>query len=292
MNGVLVVNKPQNITSFGVCGRLKKITGTKKIGHTGTLDPMAEGVLVVCLGSATRLIDYIKPQNKMYIAGIKFGVTSDTQDIWGDVSDSGMPNFSKEQFYDALSYFDGEINQLTPAYSARKIAGRALYSYARNGEDVQRPEKQIRIENIEVLRDDLPNTASIKVECSKGTYIRTICADLGEMLGCGAVMSSLVRIASDGFSIKDSHTLDEIELAFKERRENDVLLDAGVLIEHLPRLELKNLSKAKLVASGGFVTMSEFKPFDGKQVRVYYENEFIALGYVENCVLKPRKVFC
>lgn len=291
MNGVIIVNKPQNITSFGVCGKLRKITGTKKTGHTGTLDPMAEGVLVVCVGNATRLIDYIKPQSKKYIAEIEFGKTSDTQDIWGEILTKQIPEFPSEAFYEELSHFEGELDQLTPAYSARKVNGRALYSYARNGEDVVRPEKRVTVEKIKVLEADLPFKAKLEIECSKGTYIRTICADLGEKLGCGAVMSSLVRISTDGFPIECAHTLDEIEKAFAEGRRDSVILDPGVLIEYLPQIMLKDPKHEKLVICGGSVTSDEFAEYEGLRVRACSNGRLIALGKVENSVFKPGKVF-
>lgn len=291
MNGVIIVNKPQNITSFGVCGKIRKITGTKKTGHTGTLDPMAEGVLVVCVGNATRLIECIKPQNKTYIAELEFGKTSDTQDIWGEVTKIKVPDFTKEEFEKAVSSFEGEFEQLTPAYSARKVNGRALYSYARNGEEVERPQKKIKVERIEVLNLDLPYRAKLEIECSKGTYIRTICADIGEMLGCGAVMSSLIRTSTDGFSLDESHSLDEIAQAFEKGNEGSVIVDAGVLIKHLPKVVLNDLKSEKLVMCGNAIKSEEFLKYDKKTVRVYSGEKFIALGSVEKNELKPGKVF-
>ena len=252
---------------------------------------MAEGVLVVCVGNATRLIDYIRPQNKKYIAEMEFGKTSDTQDIWGEISAERIPQFSAEAFYEAVSHFEGELDQLTPAYSARKVNGRSLYSYARNGEDVVRPEKKVTVERIKVLEAELPHRAKLEIECSKGTYIRTICADLGEMMGCGAVMSSLVRTSTDGFSLENAHTLEEIENAFAEGRQNSVVLDSGVLIEYLPKIALNDPKHEKLILCGGSITSNEFALYNGKSVRVCAKGRLIALGNVENSVFKPRKVF-
>lgn len=291
-NRVIVINKEKGITSFGICSRLRGVLGIKKIGHTGTLDPMAEGVLVICTGNASKLIDYMPPFTKKYTAGIRFGLVSDTQDIWGETSVSGEPSFTEEELTACLDRLTGTYMQKTPMYSARKVNGRTLYSYARNDEEVEIPEKEITVWSI-TLEDTsrLPGEAVISVECSKGTYIRQIISDLGEMLGCGAVMSSLIRTSTDGFDISQARTVDEIYELKKEGREEEFLLSPDVLVPQLPVVTLNEGGGKRIITGAGLRLFDEWSFEDGTDVRIYVDGRFLAVGYVKENILKPRKVF-
>lgn len=204
--GIINVNKPQDWTSHDCVAIMRRVLGLKRVGHTGTLDPMATGVLPICAGPAARVMEYLDLDFKTYECEMQLGLTSDTLDIWGDVTESGDPSeITEEQIRLAFEPYKGTINQVPPKYSAIKIDGRKLYQYARSGEDVEIPTRQVYINNIEIASIDL-NTKKIvwKVECSKGTYIRSICRDIGDDLGCGAVMTALKRIASGAFSIDNA----------------------------------------------------------------------------------------
>lgn len=293
MNGVVVVNKPKGITSFGVCSRLRRIFDTKKIGHTGTLDPMAEGVLVVCLGNTSRLIDHIDSFNKRYIAEITFGITTDTLDIWGNELSRSNPDFTYAEFEEKLNSHKGLIEQITPMYSARKVNGRALYSYARNNEEVNVPKKEIVVEDIKILSSDIPKTALLQIECSKGTYIRTICDEIGKSLGCGAVMSSLIRESNDGFDLSEAFTLEELEKLYEEGNVSKAILSSDVLVKHLPAVYLRGNFDNSVRNGAPIKSKYAHLPDDitqGSLVRLYVNDEFVSLAVFEDERLKPRKV--
>ncbi|MBO4359949.1 MAG: tRNA pseudouridine(55) synthase TruB [Eubacteriaceae bacterium] len=288
MDGVFVVNKPADITSFGVCAVMRRLTGTKKAGHTGTLDPMATGVLVVCLGCAGRLIEYMPAGSKSYTAGIRFGYESDTQDIWGDVRKVSDPHFSAEELSRALEKLTGTYMQKTPAFSARKVNGRALYSYARNNEEIALPEKEVTVSRI-VLREFSSDEALIDVYCSRGTYIRQLISDAGQMLGCGAVMSSLVRTSTDGFDIGMARDLEELRRAAEEGTLSGMMLEPDCLIPHIPRIDADS-GICRRIANGMSQEVFEGCPPSGL-VRVYSPEGFIALAEISGGLIKPRKVF-
>ncbi|MBR5712518.1 MAG: tRNA pseudouridine(55) synthase TruB [Lachnospiraceae bacterium] len=211
MNGIILVNKGRGFTSHDVVAVLRGILGMKKIGHTGTLDPEAEGVLPVCLGFATKICDALLMQPKEYIATGVLGITTDTQDIHGTVTRECEAHVTSEAFAEALAKFHGPIEQLTPMYSARKINGVKLMDLARKGQTIERSTKTVNIYETEILEfDEEKQTYKIRVKCQKGTYIRTICNDLGEALGCGSCMTSLVRTMSGGFELKNALTIDQI----------------------------------------------------------------------------------
>lgn len=216
-DGIININKPQNMTSHDVVRDLRRLLGMKKIGHTGTLDPMATGVLPVCLGSATRITEYLDLDFKKYRCTMMLGVTTDTQDIWGKkTAEFDTSGVTEEEIRRAFSAFHGEIDQKPPMYSAVRVDGRRLYEYARAGESVDVKSRKIFIRALTVDAVDMDElTVTFTVECSKGTYIRTICQDVGLALGVGAVMTSLVRLASGRFRIEDSVTLEELA-AMKE----------------------------------------------------------------------------
>ena len=228
LNGILVIRKEKAYTSNDVVAKLRGICHQKKIGHTGTLDPNATGVLPVCLGNATKLCDMLTDKSKEYVAELTLGITTDTQDIWGQIlSDSGEKwrELAKGEIEKAVLSFQGRQMQIPPMYSALKVNGKRLYELARAGTVIERKAREIEIEEIELLPPEgcsekaahqaacfsiLPKLR-IRVVCSKGTYIRTICQDIGEKLGCGAVMSSLVRTRVGNFRLEDAYTLFEIE---------------------------------------------------------------------------------
>lgn len=226
-DGIININKPAGMTSHDVIGDLRRLLGMKKIGHTGTLDPMATGVLPICLGKATRVAEYMDMDFKTYRCTMSLGVITDTQDIWGEVLElRDTANMTEAAVRAAFAPFQGEILQLPPMYSAVRIDGRRLYDYARAGETDLIAERvqprRVYIRNLDIELMDFAHDSNIKkvtfvVECSKGTYIRTICQDVGQTLGCGAAMESLCRVASGAFRLEDAVSLDALIDAYSHR---------------------------------------------------------------------------
>ena len=212
MNGVIVVNKEKDYTSRDVVNIVGKCLGTKKIGHTGTLDPLATGVLVLCVGKGLKLVEMMMDHDKEYVAKIKLGIETDTLDITGNViKRMNVPVISREQVVDVLNSFLGESKQEVPKYSAIKVNGKKLYEYARNGEKVELPKKDIYIYGIELISDIVDNSFFIKCHVSKGTYIRSLIRDIGYKLGTCATMEELDRVSLGKFKINDSYSLDDIK---------------------------------------------------------------------------------
>lgn len=211
-NGIINIYKEQGYTSFDVVAKLRGILKMRKIGHTGTLDPDATGVLPVVLGSATKLVDMLTDKKKEYIATLRLGITTDTLDITGTVLSENTPDVSEGEVRDAILSFIGPQLQTPPMYSAIKVNGRKLYELAREGIEIERQKRSIEIFDIEILDMSLPDIR-LRVECSKGTYIRSLCADIGDRLSCGAVMTSLMRTKSGDFAIDRAYTLREVEEA-------------------------------------------------------------------------------
>ncbi len=219
-SGLIVVYKEAGFTSFDVVAKLRGICKTKKIGHTGTLDPSATGVLPVVIGKATKAINYIEDHDKTYVAGICFGKTTDTYDGDGEVLTTSDKTISEADFLNCMQGFLGKQKQIPPMYSAKKVNGKKLYELAREGIEVERKPEDIEIFELSLLSFDFPN-ATIEVSCSKGTYIRSLIYDMGENLGCGAYMSSLERTKACGFTKEQSHTLAQLQ----------DMMDAGTLEE-------------------------------------------------------------
>lgn len=209
VNGVIVVMKERGMTSFGVVSRMRRIFDQKKIGHTGTLDPDVEGVLVVCMGRATKLVDDLSRGTKTYECTMLLGRTTDTQDAGGKTLSEREVAVSGEEVRDAVFSFSGKQMQVPPMYSAVKIGGKKLVDLARRGIEVERKPREVEFSGIEIMKMDLPRVR-FRVTCSHGSYIRTLCNDIGEKLGCGAVMEELLRTRVEEFTIKDAHTLSEI----------------------------------------------------------------------------------
>lgn len=209
MNGIINVYKPLGISSFDVVRKVKKICKIKKVGHTGTLDPLAEGVLPICLGGATKAVDYIMKDYKVYISTLKLGVITDTYDREGAIISNKEVKATEEEVKEAILSFIGDIKQVPPMYSALKVNGQKLYDLARQGIEIEREARDITIFDIDILSMELPYV-TIEIKCSKGTYIRSLCYDIGEKLGCGAMMWALERTATGAFTKENSVKLDEL----------------------------------------------------------------------------------
>ncbi|MDD6810882.1 MAG: tRNA pseudouridine(55) synthase TruB [Lachnospiraceae bacterium] len=276
-NGIINIYKEAGFTSHDVVARLRGILKQKKIGHTGTLDPDAVGVLPVCLGSGTKLCDMLTDKSKEYVAELRLGVTTDTQDMSGRILTQNEVDVSKEQVEEAIYSFCGDYEQIPPMYSALKVNGKKLYELAREGKEVTRKARMVQIEELEILQMDLP-LVRMRVCCSKGTYIRTLCADIGEKLGCGGAMQSLKRTRVGSFRMEDALTLAQIE---KLRDENAVekaimsvdevfvnLQKAIVLAGYVKFIENGNCFFKKAVKRNS-EQAERFEP--GEQVRVYDE---------------------
>lgn len=279
MNGIIVLNKAQDFTSMDCCAILRGILHEKKIGHTGTLDPNATGVLVVCIGKATRLIEYFEPLNKKYIAGFKLGYTSDTEDIWGNVTKLSEAKYSAEDVVKMLP--KGNIDQIPPMYSAKQINGQRLYDLARNGQIVERKSCRVHIDKCELKQFD-GREGVLEIECSSGTYVRTICADLGKSLGCGAIMTSLVRTSTSGFSIDNALDMNYVMKLKNEHADAELLrpfiISIDKAMENFSRIDVdencyKLLINGNPKALGCLPNLLNL----GKIVTLYYSGKLVAV---------------
>lgn len=281
MNGIILVDKPKDWTSHDVVGKLRGILHERRIGHSGTLDPLATGLLVVFVGRATRAVEFAEADSKEYIAGLRLGITTDTQDITGNILHESEQNVSENELNSVIPEFVGYIQQIPPMYSAIKVGGKKLYELARKGEEIERKPRKINISKLSVCGRDGEDYI-IDVCCSKGTYIRTLCNDIGERLGCGACMSSLRRVKAGAFNISEAHTLDEIALCPEK-----YILPVDTLFSRYPELTVSE-SIDKRLRCGSFVRVSGA---DGIY-RVYNETrEFLLLGEIRDGALKTIKNF-
>lgn len=242
MNGILCMNKPQDFTSFDVIAKLRGILKIKRLGHAGTLDPMATGVLPVFVGTATKACDILTDNEKSYLAGFKTGLITDTQDITGKTVSEFSKRVTKEEIIDILPKFTGSVMQLPPMYSAVSVNGKRLYDLARQGIEVEREKREIFIDEIrlEEFNEDTQE-GKLYVSCSKGTYIRTIINDIGELLGCGAVMTSLVRLSSGGFKLEQCLSFADVEKARDENRLEELIIPVEKVFSSLARLRLNEV---------------------------------------------------
>lgn len=242
MNGILCMNKPQDFTSFDVIAKLRGILKIKRLGHAGTLDPMATGVLPVFVGTATKACDILPDNEKSYLAGFKTGLITDTQDITGKTVSEFSKRVTKEEIIDILPKFTGSVMQLPPMYSAVSVNGKRLYNLARQGIEVEREKREIFIDEIrlEQFNEDTQE-GKLYVSCSKGTYIRTIINDIGELLGCGAVMTSLVRLSSGGFKLEQCLSFADVEKARDENRLEELIIPVEKVFSSLARLRLNEV---------------------------------------------------
>ncbi len=222
LNGILVLNKPKGYTSHDAVNVIRRILGTRKVGHTGTLDPNAEGVLPICVGKSTKACDMITFSDKEYIAEVRLGVTTDTYDIWGSIVERKDADVDIESLKSAIAHFTGDIDQIPPMYSAIKQNGKKLYELARQGIEIERKPRRVTIYECELLSFE-NEIFTIRVRCSKGTYIRSLCHDIGEYLGCGACMTSLVRTKSSVFDIEEALSFEEISARVEKDGAQSVL---------------------------------------------------------------------
>ncbi len=289
MNGVVNINKPKGFTSHDVVAKLRGILSTKKIGHTGTLDPDAVGVLPVCVGRATKIADMLTATEKEYVAEVTLGSETDTQDSSGTVLNSAEVSVTEDDIKKTISEFIGEVSQIPPMYSAIKQDGKKLYELAREGKEVERKPRIVEIKEIEILECDLENNKfSMRVACSKGTYIRTLCHDIGRKLGCFAHMSYLQRTKSGRFTIEKSYTLEEVESAISNG-DLSFLEPIDKIFEEYPALYLSE-RKADKMCNGVRVRTSGL--VEGTIYRVYDEKQnFLTISQAENNELKILKTF-
>lgn len=294
------------MTSFDVVAYLRGILRIKKIGHAGTLDPGAVGVLPVCIGNATKALEYMTDKDKSYRAELTLGVSTDTQDSFGKIVAARDIKASDEQIKDTIMSFTGKYEQKPPMYSAVKVGGKKLYELARSGVTVERKSREVEIFSIELIgihRDEAEGSAGLHgqvrvmfdVSCSRGTYIRTLCADIGEKLGCGGHMSFLIRTRAGVFSISSSVTLEEVYDLARQGSLSEKLINIDEVFKNFDRVLLDNPDEKRLL-NGAFVKLNScnFKP--GEIVRVYSKKDsFIALGEIKlkqgNLLLKSKKLF-
>ena len=287
MNGIILVDKPQGWTSHDVVAKLRGIYQQRRIGHSGTLDPMATGVLAVFLGRGTRAVELCENDEKEYVAELLLGTVTNTQDITGEVLEQHPVEVSRQQLEAVLEQFLGPQQQIPPMYSAVKIGGKKLYELARKGQSVERKPRSIVIHELELCDFD-GKTARIRVVCSKGTYIRTLCHDIGAALGTGGCLSSLRRTRAGGFSIEDCVTMEQIQQARDQNAHMAFLRPVDSLFSGCPAVYLGE--KEALRCKNGAENAVPGLP-DGTS-RVYGpENEFLMLGQCQNGVLRTVKSF-
>lgn len=290
MNGLILLDKPEGVTSFSAVAAVRRMFGEKKAGHTGTLDPMATGVLPVLLGSATRLSDYLLSADKSYIASMRLGITTDTLDRTGTVLSEHDVHIAEKDFLNVMHRFCGEIMQIPPMYSAIKQNGQPLYKLARQGIETVRAARPVTIYEIKVLEHTAPEDFTVFVRCSKGTYIRTLCADIGAALGCGAILTALRRTGAAGFSDADCVTLQQLK-----ENPHAFLQPPLRAVAHLPFVSVSE-KQAVRFQNGGALDLNRLCgtfPRTGEPVRVMYGAELLGIGAVHtetnalriNCVL-------
>ena len=292
-SGVINIYKEAGYTSHDVVAKLRGILKQKKIGHTGTLDPQAQGVLPVCLGKGTKLCDLLADHDKEYEAVLRLGITTDTQDMEGNVLQESSVQVSEEEVRTCILSFQGEQMQVPPMYSALKVNGKKLYELAREGKVVERKARPVTFHKIEVLWMELPKV-KIRVQCSKGTYIRTLCNDIGEKLGCGGCMEELLRTRVERFALEDAVKLDEVQKAMEEGTVDSLILSVDRIFDQYPTA--KTTTQGDLLVHNGNRLFSELlqeePEAESGYVRVYdSEATFIGLFEKKTDQLVPVKMF-
>ncbi|PKM73844.1 MAG: tRNA pseudouridine(55) synthase TruB [Firmicutes bacterium HGW-Firmicutes-16] len=286
MNGIILVDKPEGFTSFDVVAKLRGILHERRIGHSGTLDPMATGLLVVFVGRATRAVEFAESHEKEYIAALRPGIVTDTQDITGTVLETSEKTCSKYELLAVLPEFTGELMQTPPMYSAIKIGGKKLYEFARKGVEVERESRKVTIKKLELVGEE-NGDCILRIVCSKGTYIRTLVSDIGERLGTGATLSKLRRTAAGEYSIRDAHTLDEISELAQKGGLDTIFMPVDSIFEEYPCFTVTEAQLKRCLNGNSF----EASLADGKY-RAYDENgSFLMLGNVENGIMSTVKSF-
>lgn len=293
MEGVINVYKEADWTSGDVVNKLKGVLRERRIGHGGTLDPDATGVLPICVGRATRLFDYITAFHKTYVARVKLGIVTDTEDATGNVLEENAVNVSLEDIKTVLPQFIGKIKQVPPMYSALHVNGERLYDLARRGEKVELEAREIEIESIELISDLEDNEFLLRVTCGKGTYIRTLCHDLGQKLGCGAHMKTLLREKAAGLDIKDSYKISELQ-EMMDKNDLSFLKPTDEAISFMERVNIHKNALKKLENGNPIPKTFADKTVEGF-VRIYCDNIFFGIGvlkddtYYLKCMLGGNK---
>ena len=296
-NGVLIVRKHAGVTSHDIVNQIRRLYGTRRVGHTGTLDPMATGVLVVLIGRAAKASEYLTSDSKRYRALLRLGLTTDTEDTTGTVltTSESLPTFAELEA--VLPQFRGKIQQIPPMYSALKVGGKKLVDLARQGQTVERQAREIEIFELSAMSTETSADYILDVKCSGGTYIRTLCADIGGALGCGGAMAALERTETGGFSIEIAHTVTEIEELSTEERQA-LLIPTEELFRYLPSVSLPAFYE-RLCRSGCEIYLKKIGTSlpVGARVRICtQESEFFALGevkeYENGLAVKAIKTFC
>ena len=292
-DGVLLIHKPYGVTSFDVVARIRRLYATKQVGHTGTLDPIATGLLPVLVGRAVKASEFLTEKDKEYIAGLRLGLTTDSEDITGRVLTQSEAIPDRATVLETAGSFVGEIMQVPPMYSALKVGGEKLVDLARRGIVIEREARPITVHELDIEGDGADYT--MRVFCSKGTYIRTLCADIGSKIGCGGVMSSLIRTKTGAFALDDAYTLEALEAMSPDER-SAVLLPTETLFAHLPKITLSDFF-ARLSRNGCEIYERKIGAnFPLKTLlRVYDKDGFYAIGeireYPEGLALKLLKRF-
>lgn len=294
-SGVVLLNKPSGLTSHDCVNRMRRLFGTKKVGHTGTLDPMATGVLPILIGRAAKAAEYLSADSKVYLAGLRLGITTDTEDTTGTVLTSTDDIPPRDAVYRTCADFVGEIMQVPPMYSALKVGGKKLVDLAREGVTVEREARPITVHSLSVEAGETERDYILEVHCSKGTYIRTLCADIGAALGCGGAMSSLKRLASGNFDIGDCITIDELEaMTYDERIA--LLRPTESLFAELEAVKLPTFFE-KLSRDGNEIYQKKIGTSypEGTRLRLMGKNGFYAIAevraYPDGSAIKVVKLF-
>lgn len=293
-SGIINVYKEAGYTSFDVVAKMRGILGIKKVGHTGTLDPDATGVLPVCIGKATKVCDLLTDKDKTYEAVMRLGVVTDTQDMTGQVLEEHAVTVTEDAVRRAVGQFVGQIEQVPPMYSALKVGGQKLCNLARKGIEVERKPRPVTIYEIRIKNIALP-LVTMEVHCSKGTYIRTLCQDIGQALGCGGCMESLVRTQVASFAVADSLTLAQIEEAKKEDRLDQILLPIDQVFSAYPKVYASEEADKRLVNGNAIEQMqarADEAIDEGDPVRIYLsDGRFVGIYHLNEHQFKLKKMF-
>lgn len=284
-NGIIIMDKPAGWTSMDVCAKLRGILKTKKVGHAGTLDPMATGVLPVFVGQATRAVSFAENGRKEYVASLRLGLVTNTQDTSGEVLEEHEVNVTEEEIARVLPRFTGELQQIPPMFSAIKVGGKKLYELARKGQEVERKSRPVTIYELELLGRDAAGDYQLRILCSKGTYVRTLCHDIGAALGCGGCMSALRRTMAAGFTLAESVTLETVQAEGES-----LLRPVDSLFADSPAYQIHHEKVDKLCRNGNAFTVHE--PLVDGTYRVYgMDGTFLCLSRLESGTMTALKNF-
>jgi tRNA pseudouridine55 synthase len=299
MHGIFNVLKPPGMTSHDVVSFVRRVAKTKRVGHTGTLDPGAVGVLPVCIGLATRLVDYITEEKKSYRAEITLGIGTDTGDAFGSViSKHTAVSVSRAEIEAILPSFLGNILQIPPMTSAIKIGGKKLYELAHAGIEIERPSRAVTIYDLKVVKWDLelsPPRFLLDIDCSKGTYIRSLCTDMGNALGCGAYMSFLVRTGVGDFTLREATTLEELQEMANQDKLAIKLIPMEQALTHMPKIDVNDQQQTDIFHGRSFFVQASQLAVTEGTIQLSHQNQLLAIAKLETigneCCIKPVKVF-